>query len=291
METPTNSGTTTPEGAPELEPMMKDSILQESTTSKVESISKGDDFIVLNTQDETPTTAMISTTTTTKTALAESLERRLADRLRANEALKEQLAETQRIQDLHSKLESAEQEAESMQQQISNLQKYHSSSLQQKQQQPGDEEEDKPSSKPATNNINNKNLGTIGRYDSFLQAYATLQDGEDPRKAPFHAADLLQLTMKDHGTRAHGIFFLELWIVKDARLFRPNHGWWMDHDINVSSTNEAKDLAFPCNLCRLAVPERPDYVPATEQLFGEGLPGVLWSEAQGEDSSERRVLW
>lgn len=208
--------------------------------------------------------APTATASNASTVSAQALANRLDQQLKENEMLQRELNEIKQTQHFQKELEDAERATKDLQEEIVEARAST-----------GQRAPDPPS------------LGVTNADDSFMRGYSALHNGSSPRPSNFQVSDMLQLTIKDHGERANGIVFVELWVVRGARLFRPDFGWWMHHDIDHGDDQH-------CHLCQLTVPSRSDYIPPGEHVFGEGVPGVLWSESNRNvrsSDSPHRVMW
>ena len=96
--------------------------------------------------------------------------------------------------------------------------------------------------------------------------------------------DLLHRAVADAGRWAYGTVLVEVWIhTGGTTLIRPTSGWWLDpmYPLACRQTTTGTDVS------RLVDETRPDYVPPTPLVPGEGLPGVLWAELEGASYGAR----
>jgi hypothetical protein len=84
----------------------------------------------------------------------------------------------------------------------------------------------------------------------------------------------LSRAVRDAGRYADGIAAVEVWILDDIHLVRPDGGWWRDPNF------EALDEDA---LDRIEDQERDDYVVPPPQLPGTGLAGGLWTADESHD--------
>ena len=88
---------------------------------------------------------------------------------------------------------------------------------------------------------------------------------------------LLHRAVRDAGRWAYGCVFVEMWVLSEDKtcLCRPEAGWWVDHQFHDNHSECSED----CKICRLVHSNRKSFVPPRPLAPGEGLPGVLWAEA------------
>lgn len=98
---------------------------------------------------------------------------------------------------------------------------------------------------------------------------------------------LLHRVVADAGRWAYGTVLVEVWALSDDRthLFRPEAGWWVDsvfHNEVQGCVQGGVATDHPCQICRLTDGSRQDYMAPQTVFPGQGLAGVLWSEASSK---------
>jgi len=98
---------------------------------------------------------------------------------------------------------------------------------------------------------------------------------------------LLHRVVADAGRWAYGTVLVEVWALSDDRthLFRPEAGWWVDpvfHNEVQGHVTGGVATDHPCQICRLTDGSRQDYIAPQTVFPGQGLAGVLWSEASSK---------
>ena len=84
--------------------------------------------------------------------------------------------------------------------------------------------------------------------------------------------NFLHRVVRDAGRWAYGTIFVEVWVLTEnrTRLIRPRDGWWVDPMFLQTRGESFRRIIDSTN---------PDYVAPPSFSPGEGIPGVLWSEA------------